>query len=150
MRHPDLELVPERKGADGLSAGYPPCERALRVWRRIVQKERAFSCAAATRRGGTGCSFQKMQHSQEMKKLPQEVQDFLQKLPEQLWKGRAFRQVDDQCLLLPEGVDCRTVCGICALDCCSAPAKGTVRAVSGACNGAFCAFPIRIRLIFGR
>ena len=29
MRHPDLELV-QAEGADGLSAGYPPCEKALR------------------------------------------------------------------------------------------------------------------------
>ena len=64
----------------------------------------AFSCAAAQDGGGTGCSFQKM-HTVRNEKLPQEVRDFLQKLPEQLWKGRAFRQVDDQCLLLPEGVD---------------------------------------------
>ena len=103
MRHPDLELV-QAEGADGLSAGYPPCEKALRVWPHHAEGEGHF-LALLHKTGKAPAAASKKMHTVRNEKLPQEVRDFLQKLPEQLWKGRAFRQVDDQCLLLPEGVD---------------------------------------------
>lgn len=103
MRHPDLELV-QAEGADGLSAGYPPCEKALRVWPHHAEGEGHF-LALLHKTGEAPVAASKKMRTVRNEKLPQEVREFLQKLPEQLWKGRAFRQVDDQCLLLPEGVD---------------------------------------------
>ena len=66
MRHPDLELV-QAEGADGLTAGYPPCEKALRVWPHHAEGEGHFlALLPAGRGGGTGCrGFQKDAHSQE-------------------------------------------------------------------------------------
>lgn len=99
LRHPELELV-QAKGADGLSCGYPPCEKALRVWPYHAEGEGHFLALLQKKdgdapRGRSGTA--------RGEKPAKEVQEFLEKLPEQFLAGRAFRQIGDQCLLLPAG-----------------------------------------------
>lgn len=101
MRHPELELI-QAEGATGLSAGYPPCEKALRVWPHHTEGEGHF-LALLHKKGELSVASPKKAHAAREEKLPQEVKEFLQKLPDQLWKGRSFRQIDDQCLMLPAG-----------------------------------------------
>ena len=98
----DLELVPIEpwEGACGGFDGMP----VIRLFPHKIEGEGHFLALLHKTGEAPAAAFKKM-HTVRNEKLPQEVRDFLQKLPEQLWKGRAFRQVDDQCLLLPEGVD---------------------------------------------
>ena len=102
-RHPELELV-QAKGAEGLSSGYPPCEKALRVWPHRAKGEGHF-LALLHKKGERPVKRAEKVRKSVNGKVPKAVEEFLPMLPERLWKGRTLRQIDEQCLLLPAGVD---------------------------------------------
>lgn len=102
-RHPELELV-QAKGTEELSSGYQPCKKALRVWPHRAKGEGHF-LALLHKKGERPAKRAEKLRKNANNKVPKAVEEFLQLLPEQLWKGRMIRQIDDQCLLLPAGVD---------------------------------------------
>ena len=139
MRHPDLELV-QAEGADGLTAGYPPCEKALRVWPHHAEGEGHF-LALLHKTGEAPAAASKKMHTVRNEKLPQEVRDFLAEAPGAALEGTRLpagrrsvsassgrRGFAGRSAVFAHGTAARHL------------QKGTVRAVSGACNGAFCAF----------
>lgn len=122
--YPELELV-QAEMAEGLSRGNPPCEKAIRVWPHKVQGEGHFLALLRKKRtegtqkgiaktktdadgkdrtrGGRG-STDRAGSGRKEGVLPEEVKCFLTQLPETLWKDRGYRQIEDQCFLLPSGV----------------------------------------------
>lgn len=154
-RYPEMELV-QPAVQEGFAAGYPPCEKAVRLWPHRVKGEGHFLALMRKRMESESCGREagenigrkqdgvslesgtsgkawkepggkssqsgaagklrrepKGKSSQSgvsgntrniAEKIPKEVSEFLKLLPERVLGNRSFRQIGDQCLMLPGDV----------------------------------------------
>ncbi len=110
-RHPELSLE-QAEQAEGLSRGNPPCEKAIRVWPHRARGEGHFLAllrkAGAEERDSADAAFLQMQQRSETRdkqnRRPDEVQSFMARLPQRLLQNGVYRQIGEQCCLLPAGV----------------------------------------------
>lgn len=123
--HPELTLVEPVKAA-GFADGCTPYEKCIRIWPHRVEGEGHF--AALLRRQskeerhafhllsedktdtehyvkkGQGIGLERYSKAELVKShknMPKEVRDFLEEIPERIWKNCFYVQAGDQCLLLP-------------------------------------------------
>ena len=124
-QYPELELVWIPK-QDGFAAGRAPCEACVRLWPHRVKGEGHFAALLHRRadgyenanHGGLQTEEERAAAARSTKarqkhragdsgesafaeRIPAEVFEFLSLLPERLWKNGAYRQIGEQCLLLP-------------------------------------------------
>lgn len=110
-RHPELSLE-QAEQAEGLSRGNPPCEKAIRVWPHKARGEGHFLAllrkAGAEARDSADAAFLQMRQTPETRdkqnRRPDEVQSFMARLPQRLLQNGVYRQIGEQCCLLPAGV----------------------------------------------
>ncbi|MDO4322056.1 MAG: RsmB/NOP family class I SAM-dependent RNA methyltransferase [Lachnospiraceae bacterium] len=117
-RYPDMEPV-QPEMAEGFAAGTAPCGQSIRIWPQRVKGEGHF-LALLRKRGRKETEGAKKQaepayHREECtlaaysapeiqknhRKIPEQVTDFLVKLPGVLWENTVYEQIGEQCLLLP-------------------------------------------------
>lgn len=104
QEYPQMHLL-QVQMSDGLQKGYHPHEKCVRVWPHkvrgeghflsLLQKDTEIDTAAGLTR------FSEKEIMLSHKKMPQELRDFLEYLPDSLWKNSVFEQIGDQCFLLP-------------------------------------------------
>lgn len=102
-RHPELELM-EAERAPGLSDGLPPCEKALRAWPHRVKGEGHFLALLhkkAANGEAKGEAVRSLRGGRRSDPMPAEVKSFLEQLPRRFLENRQYRQIGEQCLLLP-------------------------------------------------
>ena len=122
LRYPELELV-QPELTDGFSSGKAPCEKSIRLWPHKIKGEGHFFALMRKRSALTEAEIQSNQTTEshtkkhtenaslalysesELRKnhskIPEEVRDFLQQLPEKFQKSFVFAQLGEQCFLLP-------------------------------------------------
>ncbi len=98
---PELELC-RVGGPEGFAAGKAPLEYCVRLWPHRIRGEGHFA-ALLHRRGVAGPDGDLREEPCRLQpeSLPQAVGEFLELLPDGLWRDRRYRQIGEQCLLLP-------------------------------------------------
>lgn len=121
-RFPEMELI-QAETAEGLTCGQAPYEKCLRVWPHKVKGEGHFLAlirkgegertqesseaksnilSKSEKKGKTGLPvLTEKDILASHKKMPRELTEFLAYLPERIWKGYAYQQIEDQCFLIP-------------------------------------------------
>lgn len=104
---PDMELIPARS-APGLAPGYAPYENSLRAWPHKTRGEGHF-LALLQKKGTPGektgqagllpVSQREVEASHA--KMTAELKRFLDCLPPAVWKDAVYRQIGEQCMLVP-------------------------------------------------
>lgn len=127
-RFPEMELC-QPEMAEGFVSGRAPCERSIRIWPHRVQGEGHFVTlfhkaddwkkqnddvargkdtnivaleveSAANGMPQTETVFAKRMDIRRSN-MPDPVKEFLELLPEKIWKDYVYEQIGEQCLLLP-------------------------------------------------
>jgi NOL1/NOP2/sun family putative RNA methylase len=105
-RYPQLTLQ-QPPVCDGFAPGREPFGSCIRLWPHRIKGEGHFlallhkeETPGAEPRGMLR-PYTASEICASQKKIPKEVQEFLQLLPEKLWQGRVYEQIGEQCLLLP-------------------------------------------------
>lgn len=107
-QYPALSLEEIDPYYEGFAPGRAPVERCVRVWPHRMKGEGHFLALmykAGEINGGVNGQMLQRLSEQEIRKswrnVPEEVREFLERLPEHIRKERVYVQKEEQCFLLP-------------------------------------------------
>ena len=104
-RYPELSLSAPQM-SPGFAQGEDPCGACVRIWPHRVRGEGHF-LALLKKKGQSGrdeASQNERDSGREdagSAQMPEPVKEFLANVPGELWKGKRYKQINDQCFLLP-------------------------------------------------